>query len=269
MRILLFFVLFFSISVYAVDAGDLTLKLSGETDGITLLGAVKRWDQDGNPLRKVDQNEKIPEPYFDARASESSKGTWVFKNLSPGTYDLVIVKESQRIRLEGWRFSPVLDFDPFLPPDAKLEKIDEDGKRVEDAETRDWIIEDIKNSKHYENKVIPLYIVGEEPNANRKRSKYVRILVMLLRDIETTYEAGSATMRFEIWQYDDKYGGYVKNKKTMVMNRVILQRDELRKWNWLWVPELGNIKMEKMNKSIELKIPSPANDLKLQGLRPY
>lgn len=252
-----------------VDAADLTVKLTGETGGITLFGAVKRWDQDGNPLRKVDQNEKILEPFADAKANETSSGTWVFKNLPPGTYDLVIVKGAKKIRLEGWRFSPVLDFDPFLPPDAKVRKIDDTGKKVEDHETLEWLENDIKNSKHYENKVVPLYFGAEEPKAGEKRAKFVRMLVMLIRDLETTYEAGAATMRFEIWQYDDKYGGYVKNRKTMVMHRGILQGGELRQWNWLWDPGLGNVKMEAKDRTLEYAVPDPEKDKKLHGLRPY
>ena len=50
-------------------------------------------------------------------------------------------------------------------------------------------------------------------------------------------------MRHEIWQYSWNYGGWQKEKRTKVMDRVMLHRDELRKWTWLWDPKLGGIEV--------------------------
>ncbi|MCR4415995.1 MAG: hypothetical protein NUV77_26565, partial [Thermoguttaceae bacterium] len=81
-------------------------------------------------------------------------------------------------------------------------------------ETRESILDHIRKSPHYENKVEPLYLGGDE--------KTVRILMMLIRDKPTSYEGdfpGAATMRFEIWQYTYQYGGWAKEKRTRVMHR--------------------------------------------------
>ena len=94
---------------------------------------------------------------------------------------------------------------------------------------------------------------------------------MLIRDKLTSYEGdfpGAATMRFEIWQYSWNYGGWVKEKRTRVMHRVIMHRDELRKWTWLWDPKLGAIEVGKSPMTGRDPMPSP-NDKKLQGLYPY
>jgi hypothetical protein len=101
--------------------------------------------------------------------------------------------------------------------------------------------------------------------------KTVRVLVMLIRDKPTSYEGimpGAATMRFEVWQYDWRYGGWVKNKRTKVLHRVILTRGELRQWTWLWDPKLGGIKVGKTPLTVQYDLPT-RSDGQLQGLRPY
>ena len=95
--------------------------------------------------------------------------------------------------------------------------------------------------------------------------------MMLIRDQQTSYEGdfpGAATMRFEIWQYDYQYGGWTKNRRTRVMHRVLLHRDELRKWTWLWEPKLGAIEVKSSDMTIDYAVPG-RNDQSLQGLRPY
>ena len=95
--------------------------------------------------------------------------------------------------------------------------------------------------------------------------------MMLIRDQQTSYEAdspGAATMRFEIWQYDYQYGGWTKNRRTRVMHRVLLHRDDLRKWTWLWEPKLGAIEVKSSDVTIDYEVPS-RGESSLQGLRPY
>jgi hypothetical protein len=234
-----------------LEAAKVTVEIAGG-DNVTFVGAFQRWDQDGNLVKKVNPKAKIEQPEVDAVATKASENQWVFSNLKPAKYDLVILA-GQRVRIEGWEYAPVLEFDPFFPPTAT----------VEEEETRDFVLEHIRKSQHYENKVEPLYAGGDK--------KAVRILVMLIRDKMTSFEsdfAGAATMRFEIWQYSWNYGGWVKEKRTRVMHRVIMHRDELRKWKWLWDPKLGAVEVGKSPLTIRYQMPSPS-DKKLKGLYPY
>lgn len=232
-------------------AADLTINVRG-SEKINYVGAFQRWDMDGNPTRPVNQKAKIDQPEVDAVATDAGGGKWVFKNLKPGKYDLVLLGED-RLRIEGWEYAPVLEFDQFFPPTTT----------VADEPVREHIAGDIKKARHYENKVVPLNLGGD--------SKNVRILMMLIRDQQTSYEGdfpGAATMRFEIWQYDYQYGGWTKNRRTRVMHRVLLHRDELRKWTWLWEPKLGAIEVKSSDMTIDYAVPG-RNDQSLQGLRPY
>jgi hypothetical protein len=234
----------------SVWAGKLTVDL-GDAQGIALVGVFNRWDADGNHRREVNPKAKIGAPEIDAQATPAGQGKYEFANLPPGRYDLVIMR-GDKLRIEGFTFPPVLEFDPFFTAADEI-----------DAEARDWIVEDIGKARHYENKVVPLCLGGDE--------KVIRVLVMLIRDLPTSYEAdmpGAATMRFEVWQYDWKYGGWVKNKRTKVLHRVILPRDELRQWTWVWDPMLGGIEVTAAAKTVKYQLPKPA-DGSLKGLRPY
>jgi hypothetical protein len=95
--------------------------------------------------------------------------------------------------------------------------------------------------------------------------------MMLLRDLPTSFERempGAATLRFEIWQYDGKYGAWTKQRRTRVLHRVIMPRDELRQWTWLWDLKLGGIELGSSPKTVKYDLPSPS-DQALKGLRPY
>ncbi len=204
----------------AAAAAKLTLEL-GNARTVTAVGAVQRWDADGNARRPTDTKAKIDAPRFDAKAVNVEAGRWVFSALPPGKYDLVVLAKG-RVRVEGFCYPPVGEFDPFLRPDAAVEE-----------ETRKTIVGMIEKSAHYENKVGLLYLAGDK--------KEVRALVMLIRDKPTSYEAelpGAATIRHEIWQFSWRYGGWLKEKRTRVLDRLILPRGELRKWTWLWAPSL-------------------------------
>lgn len=240
----------FLLLVTAAEAAKVTVDL-GDAPGVSFVGAFQRWDMDGNLRKPVNPKAKIESPEVDAVATAAGGGKWVFENLPAGKYDVVIVG-SGRTRIEGWEFAPVLEFDPFIAADAQPE---------EDA--REFIVDDIRKSKHYENKVVPLYLAGDD--------KVVRILVMLIRDLPTSYESempGAATMRHEIWQYTWNYGGWVKDKRTRVMHRVILPRDQLRQWTWVWDPKLGGIEVKKTPMTIRYNVPDPGKR-ELQGLYPY
>lgn len=244
-----------AMSLAPAMAADLTINLAG-SENITYVGAFQRWDLDGNPTRPVNPKAKIDGPEADVVAGHSTGGKWVFKNLEPGKYDLVLLG-ADRLRIEGWEYAPVLEFDPFFPPTAT----------VADEQVRSFIVGDIQKARHYENRVVPLNLGSDTDSV----AKSVRILMMLIRDQQTSYEAdspGAATMRFEIWQYDFQYGGWTKNRRTRVMHRVLLHRDELRKWTWLWEPKLGAIQIKSRDVVIDYEVPD-RHDTALQGLRPY
>ncbi len=185
----------------AAPAGELVVSL-GESEGVTLVGAIRRWDDDGKPRTPVDPKARIESPRVDARAERRDGGRWIFPDLADGIYDLVILA-SPRVRVEGFRYPPISEFDPFLAADAK----------EPDAEIRETIIKHIAKSRHYENKVAPLYLAGND--------KQVRILVQLVRDQPTSFDgdfgAPVATARHEIWQYTNNYGGWVKDRRTEVL----------------------------------------------------
>jgi hypothetical protein len=232
-------------------AGRLTVKL-GEAQGVTSVGAVQRWDEDGNHRRLPDPKARIDAPAVDANAVDTGGGRWLFQKLPPGKYDLVVLAKDRR-RIEGFQYVPVKEFDPFFPQIAAVE-----------PEARQFIIADMKKSPHYENRVEPLYLAGDK--------KAVRVLVMLIRDKPTSYEGdlpGAATIRHEVWQYSWNYGGWQKEKRTKVLDRVILHRDELRKWTWLWDPKLGGIDVGERPMTIEYGLPRPSGEKKLKGLYPY
>ncbi len=235
-------------------AAKVTVEIPGG-EKVTFVGAFNRWDEDGNLRKKVNPKAKIDAPEVDYTAAKAGDSQWVFKDLPPGKYDLVILS-GQRVRIEGFVFAPVLEFDPFYP-----------GSATTDEETRDFIADDIKKSPAYENKVVPLYVGG-----GKAEKDPVRVLVMLIRDKPTSYEGdfpGAATMRFEIWQYSWQYGGWAKERRTRVMHRVIVHRDELRKWTWLWDAKLGGIEVKSSPRLIRYELPAASAAKKLQGLHPY
>lgn len=216
-----------SLAAPAATAGDLVVDLGAESN-VSLVGALRRWDEDGRARFPVDPKAKIDEPRVDARAESQGKGRWVFRGLPAGKYDLLILR-SDRVRVEGFHYPPIAEFDPFLPADAK----------PPDDETRDRILQHIAKSRHYENKVAPLFLAGDD--------KQVRILVQLVRDQPTSYDADfgapAATVRHEVWQYTNNYGGWTKDRATAILDRIILDRRELERWTWVWDPRLGGIEV--------------------------
>jgi hypothetical protein len=249
MRSILIFLILASSSL--LPGATLTLELQNG-DEVTAIGAIQRWDQDGNHRKLPDPKAKIDAPALDAKAVKPAKNRWKFNDLPPGKYDLLLLAKN-RVRIEGFQYVPVKEFDPFFPQDAKA-----------DDDARELILADIKKSPHYENKVVPLYLGGNE--------KAVRVLMMLLRDKPTSYEGdspGAATLRHEIWQYTSNYGAWRKEKRTKVLDRVLLPRDELRRWTWIWDPKLGGIEMKDFPKTIKYAIPSPLKKSKLRGLFPH
>jgi hypothetical protein len=238
-----------STSLRPAQAAKVTVEVAN-VPGVKLVGAVNRFDQDGNLRRLPDEKAKVDEPYLDATAASNGTSQWVFKDLPPGKYDLVILAEG-RLRIEGFQFAPVKEFDPFISPDA-----------APDDETREFISDDIQKSRHFENQVVPLYLAGD------KNKKAVRVLVMLIRDQPTSYKPGLGTIRHEIWQYTWHYGGWEKEKRTKVLDRILLPVAELHQWTWLWDPKLGGIEVRNAPLAIHYELPNKSGPQKIKGLYP-
>jgi hypothetical protein len=257
MKITFHLILFFILlslcakSTSVTSAAELTLEL-GNSQNVTFVGAIQRWDQDGNHRRQPDEKAKIDAPAVDTAAENISGGRWIFKNLPVGKYDLIIIAKD-RIRIEGFQYAPVKELDPFIAPESAVED-----------DTREFILDDIKKSPHYENKVMPLCMAGDK--------KAVRVLVMLIRDKPTSYEGespGAATMRHEIWQYSWNYGAWQKEKRTKVIDRILMHRDQLRKWTWLWDEKLGGIEVKDRAVNIKYELSTSSSTQILKGLYPY
>ena len=233
----------------ATQAATLTVDL-GSSQGVKSVGAFDRWDEDGNAKKKVNQNAKIDAPEVDYTATQSGSSRWVFNDLKPGAYDIVIMLEN-KTRIEGFTYPPAHDFDPIFPGTATCE----------DQEAHDSILDSISKDPQYENKVAALYLGGDK--------KTIRVLVQLIRDEANTYTKGSGTMRHEIWQYNWNYGGWKKDKRTRVIDRTIMQVSDMRQWHWLWEPKLGGIEVKNRPVTIRYAVPKEPDPAALKGLYPY
>ncbi len=235
-----------------IDAGELVVKLSNAAE-VTFVGAVDRWDADGNPRRPVDPKAKIDAPHTDAIANKSGQGTWTFEHLAPGNYDLVILARDRK-RIEGFGYPPVLEFDPFMT------QADEAP-----AAACEFITRDISKLRLYENKVAPLYFAGD--------AKTVRVFIQLLRDQPTSFDAEFgepvATLRHEVWQYTNRFGAWSKEKRTRVFDRLLMAKRELRRWTWIWDPALSQIEVATGAITLDYTLPKQFVANAHRGLLPY
>lgn len=225
----------------------LTLDNSEQVD---LVGAIQRWDPDGNHVKPVNAKASIGKPETSVLGRRAGN-MWRFERLHAGRYDLVVLGK-ERVRVEGFDYPPVLEFDPFLPGRGQSPEEDD----------RDWIVKDMARSRHYENKVSPLFLAGDQ--------KQVRVLVQLVRDQPTSYDSEVgypvATIRHEIWQYTHRFGGWSKERATKVLDRILLPRAELRKWTWVWEPRLGGIEIKPgQTVSVTYEFPNRFNPKKDRG----
>jgi hypothetical protein len=234
----------------AGPAADLTLDL-GTSTGVTFVGATARWDERGLPLRSVDPKARIDVPAVTARAERGAGQKWVFRSLPPGRYDLVVI--AGRVRVEGFHYPPIAEFDRVLAPTATAP-----------ADVREEIVNDIGKAKHYENKVAPLFLAGDE--------KQVRVFVQLVRDQPTTFDADfgqpAATIRHEVWQYVNRYGGWTKDRRTRVLDRHLLARRDLHGWTWAWEPALGGLFVQDKPVEMAYELPKSLDRRRLRGWLP-
>ena len=66
-----------------------------------------------------------------------------------------------------------------------------------------------------------------------------------------------ATVRHEVWQYSYRYGAWSKEKSTKALDRILLRRDEFRRWTWVWEPRLGGIEIPQ-SKTVRLSFELPS-----------
>ena len=231
--------------------GDVRVTLQDTAVDFDQVGLVRRWDELGLPLGRVDPKARIDTPKLSVPLRRGQDGVWQADGVPDGTYDLCLVSRKRAVRIEGFHFPPVIDFDPIWrkPPTPPADAV---------RFVHDWV----KKTRFYENKVTPLYIAGNEQT--------VRVFVQLLRDTGTTYDAqyGApvATLRYEFWQFTNRLGVWDKERRTRLIYRLIMPRDELARWHWLWSPELGGIEV-KGTVRVRLKLPS-AEDPNVAGLLP-
>jgi hypothetical protein len=237
-----------------IAADSLRVELKNGSK-VTFVGAIGRWDADGNARHPVNPKAKFGQPEVDGvgKPDAGASGRWLISDLKPGRYDLVILV-GERIRIDGFDFPPVLEFDPFVRIDQRPQG--EDIKVVS---------EDIAKSPHFENKVQPLYFAGT--------GQHVRVLVQLLRDEATSYdgEFGQqvAVLRHEVWQYTNRYGTWSKEKRTRVFDRTLAPKSELRQWTWIWEPSIGGLEVGKEATAVRYTVPQQFSGSATRGLLPY
>ena len=100
----------------------------------------------------------------------------------------------------------------------------------------------------------------------------MRILVQLVRDKPTSYDgdfgAPVATVRHEVWQYTNNYGGWVKDRRTEVLDRILMARSEFQKWTWVWEPRLGGIEVGTKPVTVTYELPERFDPHEAKGWFP-
>ena len=234
---------------HRTDAGELSVTVPNAPAELTV-GVIRRWDADGNPLRPVNPKARIDSPELTAVARKLGADSWHFDKLAPGRYDLVLLTKG-RVRIEGFTFVPVLEFDAWMAPDARPT-----------PEVWEKVRADIAGSRHYENKVVPLFQAGDE--------KKIRVFMQLVRDEATSFDAEFgqpvATIRHEVWQFTNQYGGWVKEKRTRVFDRALVAKAELQQWTWVWDPRLGGIEIAARPVKFNYPWPKSSTSEALRGL---
>ena len=229
----------------AVSAGELSVTIE-PASRVASIGVVCRFAADGTLVRPVDPKAQFEAPYRDG-ISTSVPAT--FSSLKNGTYDLIIFLKDGT-RLEGFH----------IPPFDELDEVgDVKFSDPPPQEVQDQIVKLIKNSKYYENKVTPLFLRGQD--------EHVRVLMQLLRDEATSFDAeyGApvATVRYELWQFTNRFGTWSRDRKSKVLHRVLESKDKLTKRRWLWASELGGFTItdETPQQKVIYQVPEHQEDL--------
>jgi hypothetical protein len=233
-----------------MQAGELTVTIES-ADRVASVGVVRRFAEDGSLLRPIDPKATFDAPHRDAVAERVPA---TFRDLSTGTYDLIIFLKDGT-RLEGIHI-PVFD---------ELDDVDsETFSRPPAEEVQTEIRKLIKSGRYYENKVTPLFLRGNE--------QHTRVLMQLVRDEPTSFDAefGApvATVRYELWQFTNRFGSWSRDRKSKVLHRVLEPKERLRKRRWLWTSALGGIRITGEAPDQKLTYRIPERLAELPGLHP-
>ena len=239
----------FFLLIAGVSAGELSVTIE-PASRVASVGVVRRFADDGTLVRPVDPKAQFEAPYRD---SVSTSVPATFSNLKNGTYDLIIFLKDGT-RLEGFH----------IPPFDELDEVgDVKFSEPPPQEVQDQIVKLIKNSQYYENKVTPLFLRGQD--------EHVRVLMQLLRDqptsFDTEYGAPVATVRYELWQFTNRFGTWSRDRKSKVLHRVLESKDKLTKRRWLWSSELGGFTITNESPQQKMMYHLPERQEELPGLK--
>jgi len=188
------------------DSGRIVLELTNG-DKVTGATAVNRVENTRTPGKLV-------------------KGKFLFSDLKPGIYDIVLDTEIGTI--EGVNLKTYDELGEL-----------EDPEKIGTMRAKDFkeIYNKAKNMKIFENKRRIFELRG-----HRKR---VRVLVEKLMDEQTSLDAqkGSKviTWRIEIWTYRYWTGGWLRDQTFELIQRRLLDPAKLARLRWNYEPELGGI----------------------------
>lgn len=231
-------------------AAEIAIKLE-PGDRVAWFGIVRRFNDDGTLARPVDPKATFDRPYCDRRI-EGFGGR--IDGLKPGIYDLIVFLKDGT-RLEGFHWPVFGEFDD--PRDAAF-------SRRPPEEVESLIKDQIAQTAYYENKVTPLAFAGNDER--------VRVLMQLLRDKPTSFDAeyGApvATLRYEIWQFTNHFGGWTRDKQSKVLHRILEAKAKTHRRTWLWDRALGGIRLADRQPAGNIRYEIPADLSKLPGLRP-
>jgi hypothetical protein len=209
----------------SVTAGDLVVSVT-PANRVARLGVVRRFDDEGALVRPVDPKAQFDAPYLDF-VSESSPAR--FENLPAGIYDIIMFLD-HGTRLEGFHWPMFGEFEDPEEPAFQHPPSDEVGEIIR---------EQIAQNRYYENKVTPLALAGDD--------EHVRVLMQLLRDEKTSFDAQFGapvdTLRYEVWQFTNHFGGWTRDKGAKVLHRILDARDRMNTRTWLWDRALGGIRI--------------------------
>lgn len=238
--------------VSPLAGGELVITIESKDRPVDSIGVVKRFNADGTPAREVDPKAQFGSPFRDAVARMNPAH---FRDLKPGVYDAIVFLRDGT-RLEGFHWPVFNEFDDPHDPvfnHAPPEEVDK------------LLRQRIAATRYYENKVTPLVLAGGD--------KQVRVLMQLLRDDKTSFDAqfGApvATLRYEIWQFTNNFGGWTRDRHSKVLHRILDAKANVRKQTWLWDHKLGGLKITRSKDTLTLTYRIPEDLKPLKGLHPY
>lgn len=75
-------------------------------------------------------------------------------------------------------------------------------------------------------------------------------------------------MRHEVWQYTNQYGGWVKERRTEVLDRILMAKSDFQHWTWVWEPRLGGIEVAAKPATLTYALPAKYDPQTAKGWFP-